>query len=49
LKIGESAIIGAGSVITTDVPERALAIARNTQENKLEKAMEIREKKSKIP
>lgn len=33
IEIGENATIGAGSVITKDVPEKSLAIARNKQQN----------------
>ena len=34
VKIGDNAFIGAGSTITDDVPEYALAIARQRQVNK---------------
>ena len=34
LEIGENAYIAAGSTITSDIPENALAIARARQENK---------------
>ncbi len=34
LKIGEESLIGAGSVITTDVPKHSMAISRVSQKNK---------------
>ena len=34
VEIGDDAWIGAGSVITEDVPPEALAVARQRQENK---------------
>ena len=34
VSIGEGAIVAAGSVITSDVPDGALALARGTQTNK---------------
>ena len=34
VEIGDEAWIGAGSVITEDVPPEALAVARQRQENK---------------
>ena len=33
--IGENSIIGAGSVVTKDVPDEALAFGRSRQENKI--------------
>ena len=33
LKIGKNSMIGAGSVITQDVPDNKLALARNRQKN----------------
>jgi bifunctional UDP-N-acetylglucosamine pyrophosphorylase/glucosamine-1-phosphate N-acetyltransferase len=43
--IGDGAIVAAGSVVTQDVPEGALAIGRSKQENKLEWASHWRERK----
>lgn len=40
--IGSGAIVAAGSVVNDDVPEDALAIARERQENKLKWAAEFR-------
>ena len=33
VSIGDGAYVGAGSVITTDVPKDSLAVARNKQKN----------------
>lgn len=47
ITLGQGAILGAGSVITKDVPENSLAISRTRQDIKVDKAIEIREKKKK--
>ncbi|MGX7059691.1 bifunctional UDP-N-acetylglucosamine diphosphorylase/glucosamine-1-phosphate N-acetyltransferase GlmU [Vagococcus humatus] len=39
--IGKNAFIAAGSTVTKDVPENAMAIARNRQENKLDYAKKL--------
>jgi bifunctional UDP-N-acetylglucosamine pyrophosphorylase / glucosamine-1-phosphate N-acetyltransferase len=43
VKVGANAIIGAGSVIVSDVPADALAIARGTQVDKPGRARQLRE------
>jgi bifunctional UDP-N-acetylglucosamine pyrophosphorylase / glucosamine-1-phosphate N-acetyltransferase len=45
VSIEDGAMIAAGSVVTSDVPENALAIGRGRQENKLEWAAQWRKKK----
>ncbi|MDR1289530.1 MAG: bifunctional UDP-N-acetylglucosamine diphosphorylase/glucosamine-1-phosphate N-acetyltransferase GlmU [Holosporales bacterium] len=47
IKIGDDALIGAGSVITQDVPANTLAISRTDQQNHKGKASEILNAKSK--
>lgn len=47
VKLGKGAIVGAGSVITSDVPEDALAVERSEQVNKKGGAREFREKRKK--
>ena len=42
IKIGNKATIAAGSVITDDVPERSLSIARNKQTNKKNRSLKIK-------
>lgn len=42
--IGERAMVGAGSVITSDVPESALAIERSPQVNKIGRAKKVAKK-----
>ncbi|MEM8811193.1 MAG: bifunctional UDP-N-acetylglucosamine diphosphorylase/glucosamine-1-phosphate N-acetyltransferase GlmU [Pseudomonadota bacterium] len=46
ITIGTGAFVGSGSVVTDDVPDNALAIARGRQANKLDWAMTFREMKS---
>ncbi|MCH8979780.1 MAG: bifunctional UDP-N-acetylglucosamine diphosphorylase/glucosamine-1-phosphate N-acetyltransferase GlmU [Armatimonadetes bacterium] len=46
VKIGDGAVVGAGSVITDDVPEDALAIGRGRQETKEQWAKSWRKKKA---
>ena len=47
VNIGDGAYIGAGSVIVTDVPANALAVARGRQENRDDWARRMRDEKSK--
>ncbi len=44
LRIGAEAIVGAGSTITRDVPARAVAVARGSQQVKPERAPELRQR-----
>ena len=44
IRIGDGAYVGSGSVITKDVPDDALAIARARQETKPDRAARLREK-----
>ncbi|MEO1018202.1 MAG: bifunctional UDP-N-acetylglucosamine diphosphorylase/glucosamine-1-phosphate N-acetyltransferase GlmU [Pseudomonadota bacterium] len=44
VEIGADAIVGAGSTLTDDVPENALAIARERQRNLAERAPPLRER-----
>ena len=44
IRIGDGAYVGSGSVVTADVPDDALAIARARQETKPGRAQRLREK-----
>ena len=47
IKIGDGAIVGAGSVITSDVGAHALAIARGRQQNFEDRAKSFRSRRQK--
>ncbi|MDR1476003.1 MAG: bifunctional UDP-N-acetylglucosamine diphosphorylase/glucosamine-1-phosphate N-acetyltransferase GlmU [Holosporales bacterium] len=48
IKIGDEALVAAGSVITEDVPGNTLAIARPKQQNLINKASEILNRKRRL-
>ncbi|MDR1234076.1 MAG: bifunctional UDP-N-acetylglucosamine diphosphorylase/glucosamine-1-phosphate N-acetyltransferase GlmU [Holosporales bacterium] len=48
IKIGDNAMVAAGSVINKDVPDETLAISRTPQQNKIDKAPEIINNKRKL-
>lgn len=49
VNIGAGAYVASGSVVTIDVPDEAMAVARGRQANKAEWAANFREKKAKKP
>ncbi|HFD14677.1 MAG TPA: bifunctional UDP-N-acetylglucosamine diphosphorylase/glucosamine-1-phosphate N-acetyltransferase GlmU, partial [Rhodospirillales bacterium] len=44
VRIGAEAIVGAGSTITRDVPDRAVAVARGSQQVKPGRAPDLRQR-----
>ncbi len=48
VKIGKGSIVAAGSVITEDVPDDAMAVSRGRQINIPDGALKYREKKEKL-
>jgi len=48
VKIGDGVIVAAGSVITEDIPDNAMAISRGRQINKIDGAKKYREKKENL-
>ena len=47
MRIGTGAIVGAGSTVTEDVPDEALAVVRGAKTTREDGARRFREKRSK--